>query len=47
MSKFFHDNNDAKPIAIPQVFSQHSGAKNAGYQHFLRVIKTQDYVVKG
>ena len=33
--QFLHgDNNDTKAIAIPQVFSENSHAKNAGYQHF-------------
>ena len=27
MSKLLHDNNDAKAIAIPQVFSENSRAK--------------------
>ena len=37
MSQFLHkdDNNDAKTIAIPQIFSKNSGAKNAGSQHVL------------
>ena len=37
MSKLLHDddNDPAKAIAIPWVFSENSGAKNAGYQHFL------------
>ena len=45
MSKFLHaydnDDDNAKAIAIPQVFSENSQAKNivgqdenAGYQHF-------------
>ena len=36
MSKFLDAHNDnAKAIAIPQVFSENSQAKNVGYQHFL------------
>ena len=40
MSKFLHandnndENDDAKAIAIPQVFSENSRAKYAGNQHF-------------
>ena len=35
MSQFLHikDNDDTKAIAISQVFSKNSKAKNAGYQH--------------
>ena len=39
MSKFLHDadddaEEDAKAIAIPQVFYENSRAKSAGYQQF-------------
>ena len=33
MSKFFYDANYAKAIAIPQVFSEKSQAKNADCQN--------------
>ena len=39
MSKFLHghaeeDNNNAKAVATPQVFSENSQAKNASHKHF-------------